>query len=68
MNQSDLWLRQDPTNVIAIHCKGGKGACLLLKQGLADSPAAALQLFATRRTSESALESEKAKIQCVSSR
>lgn len=79
MYQSDQWLTKDPSNVIVIHCKGGKGrtgmiiSCLLLQQGLTDSPEEALRLFARMRTSpgesESSTESSKketVKIQRVS--
>ena len=50
-------MTQDPFNVMVIHCKGGKGrtgmiiACLLLEQGIKDSPEEALSLFARMRTS-----------------
>ncbi|CBK21042.2 uncharacterized protein [Blastocystis hominis] len=77
--QSDKWMAQDPSNVMVIHCKGGKGrtgmiiACLLLEQGIKDSPEDALSLFARMRTSrgdaDSAAESAKKdsiKIQRVS--
>lgn len=74
VNHCNSWLLQDPLNVIAIHCKGGKGrtgmiiACLLLKQGIKDSPAEALTLFAQRRTcSTKEEENKKAKTQRVSS-
>ena len=74
VNHCNAWLLQDNLNVIAIHCKGGKGrtgmiiACLLLKQGIKDSPEAALSHFAQKRTcSNKEDESKKTKIQCVSS-
>lgn len=75
MSHSDNWLLQDPMNVIAIHCKGGKGrtgmviACLLLKQGIKDSPSEALTLFAQKRTcrKESDEEQKNTKTQRVSS-
>ena len=50
------WFSRDPNNVIAIHCKGGKGrtgmiiCCLLLKMGIFTKPEDALEFFATRRT------------------
>ena len=55
MDQSNAWLLQDPANVIAVHCKGGKGrtgmvvACLLLRQGIQCDPAVALDFFAAKR-------------------
>ena len=74
INHSNTWLLQDPANVIAIHCKGGKGrtgmiiSCLLLKQGIKDSPSEALSLFAQRRTrSSNDNESRNTKTQRVSS-
>ena len=74
INHSNTWLLQDPANVIAIHCKGGKGrtgmiiSCLLLKQGIKDSPSEALSLFAQRRTrSSNDSESRNTKTQRVSS-
>ena len=74
VNHCNAWLLQDNLNVIAIHCKGGKGrtgmiiACLLLKQGIKDSPSAALSHFAQKRTcSKKEDESKNTKIQCVSS-
>ena len=74
VNQSNAWLVQDPSNVIAIHCKGGKGrtgmviSCLLLKQGVTDTPEAALRYFAERRTKEHENnDKENVKIQKVSS-
>ena len=67
--QSDRWLALDPSDVMVIHCKGGKGrtgmivACLLLEQGITDSPEEALSLFARMRTSRDDLDnsSESAK-------
>ena len=53
----------DPFNVMVIHCKGGKGrtgmiiACLLLEQGIKDSPEEALSLFARMRTSRGDVDS-----------
>lgn len=50
------WFSRDPNNVVAIHCKGGKGrtgmiiCCLLLKMGIFTKPEDALEFFATRRT------------------
>lgn len=50
------WLAASPTNVLAIHCKGGKGrtgtvvASLLLETGEAQSPTEALEWFAEQRT------------------
>lgn len=64
---------QDPANVIAIHCKGGKGrtgmivACLLMRQGVQDTPDAALRYFAERRTKVCEDSKETVKIQKVSS-
>ena len=56
-------MTQDPSNVMVIHCKGGKGrtgliiACLLLEQGIKDSPEEALSLFARMRTSRGDVDS-----------
>ena len=56
-------MAQDPFNVMVIHCKGGKGrtgmiiACLLLEQGIKDSPEEALSLFARMRTSRGDVDS-----------
>lgn len=50
------WLSQDDTNIIAVHCKGGKGRtgtliCVwLVEAGLFDSAAESLDYFGTRRT------------------
>ncbi|KAA0147428.1 hypothetical protein FNF29_07373 [Cafeteria roenbergensis] len=50
------WLAAAPSNVLAIHCKGGKGrtgtvvAALLLETGEAQSPTEALEWFADQRT------------------
>ena len=50
------WFNRDGRNVVAVHCKGGKGrtgmiiCCLLLKMGIFTQPAEALEFFATRRT------------------
>ena len=68
------WLSQDPLNVIAVHCKGGKGrtgtvvACLLLRQCIQYRPDTALDFFASKRTSRDALNGGKVKPQRVSSR
>lgn len=73
MDQSNTWLVQDPANVIAIHCKGGKGrtgmiiACLLMRQGVQDTPDASLRYFAERRTKACEDTKETVKIQKVSS-
>ena len=50
------WLSLHPDNVIAVHCKAGKGrtglmvACLLLYSGLCRAPEEALAYFGERRT------------------
>lgn len=68
------WLSQDPLNVIAIHCKGGKGrtgmvvASLLLRQCIQQCPDAALDFFASKRTSRDIINGGKVKPQRVSSR
>lgn len=59
--QVEKWLLLDPDNVVAVHCKGGKGrtgmmiACYLLSHGCADetpirSAQEAIDFFAQRRT------------------
>lgn len=68
------WLSQDPLNVIAIHCKGGKGrtgmvvASLLLRQCIQQCPDSALDFFASKRTSRDIINGGKVKPQRVSSR
>ena len=67
------WLSQDPLNVIAIHCKGGKGrtgmvvASLLLRQCIQQCPDSALDFFASKRTSRDIINGGKVKPQRVSS-
>jgi len=57
--QAHTFLQQDPTNVIAVHCKGGKGrtgtmiCSYLLYSGVCSKADEALELFANQRTSES---------------
>ena len=52
----DEFLLQDPRNVVAVHCKAGKGrtgtaiACYLLHSGACRTAAEALHFFAFRRT------------------
>lgn len=52
----DDWLKSDPLNVVAIHCKAGKGrtgliiASYLLYVKICRSPKEALELFARKRT------------------
>ena len=52
----DTYLKQDATNVAAVHCKGGKGrtgtaiCCYLLHSRALDTAADALAYFASRRT------------------
>jgi phosphatidylinositol-3,4,5-trisphosphate 3-phosphatase/dual-specificity protein phosphatase PTEN len=52
----DGWLKANDKNVVAIHCKAGKGrtgvmvCCYLLYAGLVHSAAAGLQLFGDKRT------------------
>lgn len=77
MYECTEWLAQDPANVIAVHCKGGKGrtgmiiACLLLRQGIQCDPAVALDFFAAKRTSSDVKPGDegkmKMKLQRVSS-
>lgn len=53
----DAWLAHDPENVIAVHCKAGKGrtglmiSAYLLHSGAAKSASAALNEFGKMRTS-----------------
>ena len=53
------WLDADPKNVVCIHCKAGKGrsgvmaCCLLLRTGDADSAAAAMALYDSKRVLDS---------------
>ena len=50
------WLKADPLNTVAVHCKAGKGrtgmmiACLLVFMGECGSAEQALELFARQRT------------------
>jgi phosphatidylinositol-3,4,5-trisphosphate 3-phosphatase/dual-specificity protein phosphatase PTEN len=52
------FLQQDKENVVAVHCKGGKGrtgtmiACLLLRLEICRSADEAISLFAQRRTKD----------------
>ncbi len=54
----DKYLGENRANVIAVHCKGGKGrtgtmiCAYLLYCGTFDSPDAVLDYFAMRRTAE----------------
>ena len=54
--EAQLWLLKDPRNVVACHCKGGKGrtgvmtAALILWSGHRKSALDALELFTFRRT------------------
>jgi len=56
LKDADCWLNQHNDNVVAIHCKAGKGrtgmmiACLLLHLGISSTAEAALQYFAEKRT------------------
>jgi len=53
----DSWLRSAPLNVVAIHCKGGKGrtgtviCSYFLYSGLCKSPEEAMDLFGSKRMS-----------------
>lgn len=55
-SQAARWCNRDPANVIAVHCKGGKGrtgvmiAAFLLWTGHRRSAMDALELFSCRRT------------------
>jgi len=55
---ASAWLSEDPANVVAIHCKAGKGrsgcmtAALLLKEGVCRTPEEALELFDAKRASD----------------
>lgn len=50
------WLNKDPANVVAVHCKAGKGrtgfmiACYLLYAKMCGSAAEALEFYANKRT------------------
>lgn len=50
------WIAADASNVVAVHCKAGKGrtgvmvSCLLLALGVCPTAHAALQLFGEQRT------------------
>jgi len=52
------FLAEHPENVVAIHCKAGKGrsgcmaACLLLKEGLSGTPEEAIDHFDTKRAAD----------------
>ena len=52
------WLTSDPENIVAIHCKGGKGRtgtmiCILLNElGLFNNAAQSLEYFGQRRTDQ----------------
>jgi phosphatidylinositol-3,4,5-trisphosphate 3-phosphatase/dual-specificity protein phosphatase PTEN len=51
------WIQKDPKNIVAIHCKAGKGrtglmiSCLLLYMNMCKTYSEALELFGTQRTS-----------------
>ena len=53
------WLHADASNVIAVHCKGGKGrtgtmiCCWLLESGSFESARDALEFFGKQRTDSS---------------
>eukprot|EP00929_Paragymnodinium_shiwhaense_P005438 TRINITY_DN10738_c0_g1_i3.p1 TRINITY_DN10738_c0_g1~~TRINITY_DN10738_c0_g1_i3.p1 ORF type:complete len:572 (+),score=120.96 TRINITY_DN10738_c0_g1_i3:98-1813(+) len=52
------FLEEDPENVVAVHCKAGKGrtglviSCLLMREGLAANAAAGLEIFGRQRTKD----------------
>lgn len=52
------WLLKDPDNVVAVHCKAGKGrtgfmiACYLLYAGTCATAAEALEFYANKRTKD----------------
>jgi hypothetical protein len=54
----DEYLHRDPTNVVAVHCKAGKGrtgmmvSCYLLYAGVCDDAEEALALFGQARTDD----------------
>ncbi|EKX33150.1 hypothetical protein GUITHDRAFT_44334, partial [Guillardia theta CCMP2712] len=54
--EAQVWLQKDPRNVIAIHCKGGKGrsgvmsSAIILWSGHRKCAVDALELFTFRRT------------------
>ncbi|GAA5794859.1 hypothetical protein HPULCUR_000207 [Helicostylum pulchrum] len=53
------WLEMDEKNVVAIHCKAGKGrtgtviAALLLHLGMADNAVTAMEIYGKERTDDS---------------
>lgn len=57
------WIRDD--NIVAIHCKGGKGrtglicSCLLLGMNIRSTPEEALQLFAQKRTNQDVIKDQE---------
>lgn len=52
------YLNENPNNVVAIHCKAGKGrtgfavSCLLMREGLCSSATRALKKFSAARTTD----------------
>ena len=58
MNDVCRWLDDDPRNIVAIHCKAGKGrtgmmvCCLLYWRGYFDSMAGCLDFYAKMRTDD----------------
>ncbi|KAI8968592.1 protein-tyrosine phosphatase-like protein [Mycotypha africana] len=53
------WLREDAKNVVAIHCKAGKGrtgtviAALLLHLGISNTSSEAIRMYGEKRTKDS---------------
>ncbi|KAK5580470.1 hypothetical protein RB653_000488 [Dictyostelium firmibasis] len=58
-NDIEMWLDQNPENVIAVHCKAGKGrtgtmlACWLLYNKQCQTGSESMRLFANKRTHNS---------------